>query len=528
TLSFGFAAGCDVRAADVVELPGAVSFSLQCQGEEALPVRMPVPGRHNVLNALAAVAAARAAGVPPRASAAGLGVVRLPRRRFEKTVDTDALTVISDYAHHPTEIAALVAAARGLGRKRILAVFQPHRYTRTRALGADFPPAFTGIDELVLLPVYAASEAPLAEGTVWDLYRRFRELPGSLVPTPRVATSLDQAWQYLRRELRPGDLLLVIGAGDVEVIAQWAQRADGAGNLRPDPVELCGLTDGSRVRLDEPLAGKTTIRVGGRADTWVDVECVADLGCVLRQTRERGFAFQLLGAGSNVLVSDLGVRGVVVRLTGAVFNELRSEDGLVTVGAAVSMARLQGWLEEQGLGGLESLEGIPGSVGGAVHMNAGAYGDEIGNHLVRARCLDPDGAERVLEGRELGLRYRLCEGLRGRFVVSADLSVAPADRAEIGQRRRAIAERRSWMKGIRSAGSIFRNPPGEHAGRLSERAGMKGMAVGGASVLERHGNVIVTGPGSTASDVRALIELIRVRVFEQTSVELRTEVELVG
>jgi UDP-N-acetylmuramate--alanine ligase len=129
--------------------------------------------------------------------------------------------VVSDYAHHPSEITALLAAARGLGRRRTLAVFQPHRYTRTLALREEFPPAFDGVDKLVLTPVYEASESPLAGGTTEDLAQAFRARGGVL---PQVVESLEEAWEFLRNDLEEGDLLLVVGAGDVERIGAWARE----------------------------------------------------------------------------------------------------------------------------------------------------------------------------------------------------------------------------------------------------------------------------------------------------------------
>jgi len=197
------------------------------RGVKLTRLQLPVPGRHNILNALAACAAVdavlrRDAPAHPAGAACFQALESFcpARRRFEVVSEAGGVLVISDYAHHPTEIRALVAAARGLGRPRLLAVFQPHRYTRTLALGADFPGAFAGVDEVVLAPVYAASEAPLAGGTSHDLARHFAQ---SGVPRLREVESLDAAWNYLRETLRAGDALLVVGAGDVEKIAFWAK-----------------------------------------------------------------------------------------------------------------------------------------------------------------------------------------------------------------------------------------------------------------------------------------------------------------
>jgi UDP-N-acetylmuramate--alanine ligase len=228
-LAYGFSPVAELRADNLDLAPRASAFDVLHRGEKLGRVRLPVPGRHNILNALAAIAVGLElfpkVGKSTAALFQALENFQPARRRFEVVSENGDVLVISDYAHHPTEIRALVAAARGLGRRRLLAVFQPHRYTRTRALGTDFPGAFIGVDEVLLAPVYAASESPLAGGTSADLARHFEQ--NSDVPLREVA-SLEAAWNYLRAQLRAGDALLVVGAGDVEKIALWAKEFYGA------------------------------------------------------------------------------------------------------------------------------------------------------------------------------------------------------------------------------------------------------------------------------------------------------------
>ena len=522
-LSYGFSAGSRIRGRDVVEGESSASFTVEYDGREQGVVRLPVPGRHNVLNGLAAVAAGKVLGLGFEEIVSGLDDVCLPRRRFE-IVRSDGITVVSDYAHHPTEIAALIATARGLSHSRLVGVFQPHRYTRTLVLGEDFPPAFAGLDELVLTPVYAASEKPIAGGTVWDLYGRFR---GGCEPavTPLSASSLDQAWRYLRRGLRTGDVLLVIGAGDVGKIADWAReggREPGAADA--DIGEIEEFVVGSTVFRDEPLGGKTTLGVGGSADIWAEVASAKDLAAVLQWAHARDVPLRVLGAGSNVLVSDLGVRGITMRLAGGEFGTIRRDECGLTAGAAVSLSRLLDWLEEEGFEGLEFLEGIPGTVGGAVGMNAGAWNRSLSEHVSRIRCLNSDGTECTVGQSALGFGYRRCSALANRTAVEVCLTVESGDRETVRKRRADFRARRSWMRGLRSAGSVFRNPEsGDSAGRLLERAGMKGVAIGGAEISKVHANIIVAGRGAVASDVRALVETARMSVESQFGIRLEPE-----
>ncbi|MDI6775256.1 MAG: UDP-N-acetylmuramate--L-alanine ligase [Verrucomicrobiota bacterium] len=538
---YGFGESAMARALDWREEEKGQSYRLEVAGRDLGRLALPFRGRQYALNSLAVALAALELGLTPEEIRGAFSRLRLPARRFETIADRDGIWIVSDYAHHPTEIATVVRMIPE-GR-RLLAVFQPHRYTRTLALGREFPPAFAGVDELVLTPVYAASEPPLKGGSAWDLYRRFRERAGSDSGSARrvsVAESLEQAWGYIRRELRAGDVLLILGAGDIETVEWWAwedfrvQGSDlglgvsGFGG-RTEPV---GEALPPAARQDEPLAGKTTLRVGGRADFWAEVETAESLAGLARWAAGNGLPFRVLGGGSNVLVSDLGARGLTARL-GCGFRRVGEEaaaDNVTTVvaGAGLSLAAFLDWLEARGWEGLEFLEGIPGTLGGALRMNAGAYGGEIGRSVLWIRCLNPDGTHCMIAVADLGFGYRACRALEGKVALEACFRFERGDAGAIRKLRLAIAARREWMNGLRSAGSAFKNPPGDYAGRLIEQAGLKGFAVGGASVSPRHANVIVTTDGATASDVGALMAIVRAEVSERFGIELEPEIVVMG
>ena len=527
-LAYGFAPEAALHAELVQESAAGTRFLVSLRGRPLGAFTLPVPGRHNILNALACIAVGLAYGLTADFLRDSMASAVLPRRRFDRIIDREDLTVISDYAHHPSEVAALVEAARTLNRGRILAVFQPHRYTRTLALGRDFPAAFDGLDEIVLCPVYAASEAPLPGGGIWDLYTHCRARPGLKV---FVASSLRNAWEYCRDQLRMHDLFLVIGAGDVERIAGWAREELSRQRVQ-DLVSLVGQAirqidlDSTLVKGREPLASRTTLGVGGEADLWMEVGTEEDLLKIIRWTRSEAIPFRILGAGSNVLVSDLGVRGVVARLTGEPFRRISRQDGLVVTGAGTPLSRLLAWVAEQGLAGLEDLEGIPGTVGGAVRGNAGAWGKAIADTLAWVRFLDRDDRITTMRRADLDFGYRTCPMLRDQVILEAAFHLVPGDRATILATRAELAGRRAWLRGWRSAGSVFKNPPGQYAGQLIEEAGLKGYAVGGASISAQHGNVIVTAPGALASDVRAVLEKARNEVQQRTGIRLETEIQL--
>jgi len=274
----------------------------------------------------------------------------------------------------------------------------------------------------------------------------------------------------------------------------------------------------------EPLATRTTLRVGGSADAWVEVGSTSDLARVMAWAAQRRVPFRVLGAGSNVLVSDLGVRGVVARLSGADFRGLRREGDAVVVGGAVPAAKLLNELQEMGLAGLEFLEGIPATVGGCLAMNAGAWGSTVGEQVSWIRCLNRSGTECILRQWDLEWCYRDCPTLDSRVVVEAAFSVVVDDPQAIAERRDGLAAKRGWLRGKRSAGSVFKNPEGDFAGRLLEDAGLKGCCVGGARVAREHANVIETLSGATASDVMALMAKMREAVQEKRGIRLQPEI----
>jgi len=527
-ISYGLSPNAHLHAKRLHEHAHSTTFQVLWRDHDLGLFTVPAPGRHNVLNALASLVVGLELEISPDQLRTSLAKVVLPRRRFERIIDRDDVIVVSDYAHHPAEITALVNAAHRLGRPRTFGVFQPHRYTRTLALGPDYPLAFQGLDEVVLCPVYAASEAPLPGGSIWDLYAHCRK--HSTLRTV-VAPSLRDAWDYSRNQLRMGDLFLIIGAGDVDRIARWAQddlkqcRVDELHSLMGRAIRQIDLT-ATLVKGNEPLAGRTTLGVGGRADLWLEMGTESDLEKTAYWCRQEAIPLQILGGGSNVLVSDLGVRGVVARLTGEPFHRIEEQKDLVVAGAGTPLAKLAHWAEEHAKAGLEFLEGIPGTVGGAIWGNAGAWGNSMADVIAWVRILDRNGQRCTLTRQNLNFGYRTCPTLHDQIIMEAGFRLQPGNSTTIRQKHAELAAQRAWMKGLRSAGSIFKNPSGHFAGKLIEQAGLKGFTVGGASISTHHANVIVTQSGATASDVLAVLEITREEVRRQQGLRLETEVRI--
>jgi UDP-N-acetylmuramate dehydrogenase len=290
----------------------------------------------------------------------------------------------------------------------------------------------------------------------------------------------------------------------------------------------------SRVRgdvlFDEPLSKHTSWRVGGPADALISPADEADLAEVMRFAKSRGLPLCVLGAGSNLLVRDGGIRGLTLSL-GKGLRSLRVADDMLTViaDAGCRIGRLLTFCAVRGLAGLEFLADIPGTVGGVVVMNAGAMGGELKDVAAAIEVLLEDGTPQTLIVEEIPFVYRAAALPPGCVVTRAGLHVTSGDPALIQERISAIRrKRRAAQPTGASAGSTFKNPPLDYAGRLIEAAGLKRLRVGGAEVSERHANFILNTGGATAADVLALIDRIREEVWAKFNVLLELEVKVVG
>jgi UDP-N-acetylmuramate dehydrogenase len=284
-----------------------------------------------------------------------------------------------------------------------------------------------------------------------------------------------------------------------------------------------------RVRADEPLARHTSFRIGGPADVLATPDTALELAAIARAAAEAGASLTILGGGSNMLVGDGGIRGVVVKL-GRGFRRVVWDAPCVEAGAAVQLGRLARDAAERGLAGLEYAEGIPGTVGGALFMNAGAYGGEVSDTVDEVEGVDATGAVRRLPRASLAFVYRRTVLPAGFLVTAVRFRLRPEAQTAVQARLAQARDRRtaSQPHGQANAGSIFKNPPGDFAGRLVEAAGLKGTRVGGARISEQHGNFIVNEGAAHATDVQALMQEAQRVVWERNGVWLEPEVRLVG
>ncbi len=520
-VSFGFAEKADYRGTDTELKDFASVFCVWKRGERLGEAVLNVPGRHNVSNALGVIALATEVGIPFDKVVASLRNFQHARRRFEIKYSSERFLLVDDYAHHPTEIRATIATARSTGRNRVLTMFQPHRYSRTKALRKEFGGAFDQSDHVVVTDVYPASEAPIhgvsGRTIVDEMVARGHR---GAAYQPR----LDRLHRDVGNMLASGDLVLSLGAGNIhEQLALLAADLVIAEKLK----EIVGPN--GEVSLYEPLSKHTTLRVGGPAQYWVEPRDERAFADIIRFCRRENLPMFVIGRGSNLLVRDGGIRGVVVHPSGGEFDRIVVSGTTITAGAGAKLKEVAYAGKAAGIGGLEWMEGIPGEVGGGLRMNAGAMGSQMFDHVVSVRLLDGEGNTQTRTAAEMKAEYRRVAMLEKNYAISAVFQGRLAPRDEITRRlNESQQKRRTTQPAAQSAGCIFKNPAPTPAGKLIEELGLKNCAVGQARVSKVHGNFIVNDGGATAAEVLELIEKVKALAREKRGIELETEVQIVG
>ncbi len=520
-ISFGFSEKADYRGADIELRDFASVFCVYRRGEQLGEAVLNVPGQHNVQNAVGVIALATELAIPFEKIAASLRKFEHARRRFEIKYASDRFLLVDDYAHHPTEIRATLKTARSTGRKRVLTMFQPHRYSRTKALRKEFGRAFDDADRVVVTDVYPASEAPIpgvSGETIAD----------EITAHGHRCVSYQPRLEWIHRDvgnmLDSGDLILSLGAGNIhEQLAVLAADLVIAEKLKA----IVG--EEGDVRLYEPLSKHTTLRVGGPAQFWVEPRTEKAFAELIGFCRRENLPLFVIGRGSNLLVRDGGIRGVVVHPCGGDFNKIEVNGNEITAGVGAKLKEVAYAGKAASLGGLEWMEGIPGAVGGGLRMNAGAMGAQTFENVVRVRYLDTNGESHTKTRDELDVYYRNFPLLENNFAVSAVFRGQPASTEEIVRKLEASQEkRRTSQPAAKSAGCIFKNPDSCPAGKLVDELGLKNSRVGKARVSDVHGNFIVNDGGATAAEMLELIERIKGVARTRRGIELETEVQIVG
>lgn len=292
------------------------------------------------------------------------------------------------------------------------------------------------------------------------------------------------------------------------------------------------MMGGEALTWDRPMGPYTTFQVGGHAEAVFEAADLKGLLTFVAGLYDQKIPYLVIGNGSNILIRDGGINGVVIRLTGslAAIQEHGKRDGRVTAGGGVPIKALLLMCQHHGLGGLEFLAGIPGSLGGAVAMNAGAFGDQMGDRVEEIRGVTPQGDRMALRKQELTYAYRTLELAPGTIITHVRLRLDLDDTKAVSRRIARNLRQKNRLQPLHypSAGSVFKNPVDDYAGRLIEAVGLKGKRVAGAMVSEKHANYIVNTGGAAASDILALMKLIQQEVKHRTGVDLKPEIRIVG
>ena len=521
-LSYGWE-DADYTTNEIRNLKGSSAFSILKEGEPLGDIELGIPGDHNILNALAAITLADICGAEFHHTARALSSFAGARRRFETKYLSPAYRIIDDYGHHPTEIAATLQTARSLSPARVVVLFQPHRFTRTQLLADDFGRVLQAADRVFITDVYPASEPPI-EGvsgrTIVDAMATHGDIPATFLP------DLATAHHAAGNALQPGDLLITLGAGNVHEAG-----ARIAADLKVLEEMIALMPEGEiGGRLYEPMRKHTTLLVGGPAQYWLEPHAFYGFAFLVDYCRQRGIPVRVVGRGSNILVRDGGIRGAVIHPTGDAFSEI-SVDGnnLVTAGVGVRLKKLASIAGGHGIGGFEWMEGIPGNVGGALRMNAGAMGVDMFDQVVRVTFLDEDGVIRTRERDEITAHYRNVPELRRNFALQAVFKGKRDTSENIKDRWNESREKRKATQPVAaSAGCTFKNPEEIPAGKLIESLGLKDERHGNAAVSNVHANFLVNEGRAKASDILTLIDTIRTRAREERQITLETEIKILG
>lgn len=281
------------------------------------------------------------------------------------------------------------------------------------------------------------------------------------------------------------------------------------------------------ISFREPLDKFTTFRIGGPADFYLEPKDRNDLINLIKYLKEIKYPYIIIGNGSNVLISDDGIRGAAINLEYG-FTKIEVKKNKVYAEAGIRLSKLVDVCIEHSLVGLENLAGIPGTLGGAILMNAGAYGGEISDSITKVEVVDNEQIS-FLKKEECGFAYRK-SNLEGKVILSAEFELPFGDKERAKERRKELLLKRNLSQPVElpNAGSIFKNPPNDYAAKLIEQAGLKGLTIGGAKVSEKHANFIVNFNNASAKDVIELMKIIQERVHQKFGIMLEPEIKVIG
>ncbi len=524
-LRFGLTTPADFQAVNLnLMANGCYEFDFRDNRmDRSAHVRLAVSGRHNIYNALAALAICAIKELDLSRAAAAFANFHGIARRFEKIAEWNGITIIDDYAHHPTEIKATLSAARdAFPSGRIWALWQPHTFSRTKTLLNEFCSAFSDADQVLVTNIYASREKQQDFGNE-DLKTAFT----AAYPAAIFAADNAHAVEILRKEMLPGDVVITLSAGDANKIgpAALAELKAGA-EFQKKYAE--------KIRRDVPLSTYSRALCGGPAKELLIADSTEALTDMARYYHSKNANFRVFGGLTNILFSDAGFDGVaILNRADDICIEKTPGGARVTAASGTPLIAVVKACAEAGLEGYEWAYGIPGTFGGAIYGNAGAFGSETAAVIASVKFLLNNHEMIALEKDALGFSYRSSkfkrQELRG-TILSATFSLRNGDPCSVNEKMEEIIAKRRTVhpEGKGSLGSVFRNPPNEYAGKLITDCGLRGKRIGHAFISENHGNTIITEPGVASADYLALVHLAQNEVKTRFGIDLVPEIEILS
>lgn len=514
--------GNHFKVFNIIEKRGSTIFDVRTGNKIIKGIKLKVPGRHNVLNATAALIIGISLGVNIQTIKNKLAQFETADRRFEIKAKIEKITVISDYAHHPTEIkATLEGAKKFFPRSKIICVFQPHQYKRTRELFTEFSKSFKDANLTIIPDIYKVagrdSEVDVKAVSAEKLVEKI-EKNGSRA---KFIDGQDRTVKFLLKNLRKKNVLIVMGAGDIEKIVPKVIDGLRFKKKYKPLIELLG----KNVHQHELLSSYTTFKIGGPADLFFEAKKIPELVKAIAEAQKHKIPYFILGLGGNVLVSDKGFSGLIIKNS---CNKIKFEGSQVIAEGGALPSDIVEKAAKKGLGGLEFFATFPATVGGAIYGNAGNPVDPIGNHLIVAKILGNDGKIKEVTADYFKFAYR--ESILKKtkeLLLEATLQLQPKPKKEIEHDILDLKTKRMYPPSP-SAGSIFKNPLEATAGQLLEKIGSKGMRIGDAEVWDKHANIILNKGNASAADVKELVKKLKTQVFRKFSVKLKEEIQYIG
>ncbi|VVM05756.1 UDP-N-acetylmuramate--L-alanine ligase [Methylacidimicrobium cyclopophantes] len=487
-VSYGLGSGGRYRAESVKLKPFESTFLLVDEGRPLGEIRLPLPGSQNVQNALAGIALSLELGLPLGDIGAAMAGFRGVKRRFEVLFAGSSFLVVDDYAHHPTEIRATLAAARGAGRRRVVALFQPHRYSRAHGLEKGFATAFRGADLVLVTEIYGAGEKPIEGVNSERLAHTIAEGSGVEVLSARTPS---ETRRRAAAALRPGDLFLALGAGDVHRVARAL-----AGQCSLYEEMRRSLSPSAILAMEEPLGKHTSSGLGGPAEFWCEPATRQDVCRLAKIACREKISLNVVGMGTGSLVREGGMRGICLSLRHPSFCRVVVEDGRVEAGGGTSLSSLGA--------------GVCGTVGGALIRGVDRLERRLAHRIEKIVLIDREGEVRTLLRHDLQALSKRGSLAHLGVVVGVSFRTAPGTKAaaSVASMRSARVEADPEMTG-RWLEGIFRTAEGGEIDDVWAEIGSEGIAVGGASVNPRVPNRIQLRDEVKIADVLAIVEIVR-------------------